>query len=74
MRISLYLLPKKHDGFTAVYNTLYLFPNILVELPNREKNEEIFLLKCLNRLEQFIVIMRKATISGGFYATSWKLS
>lgn len=70
MRISLYLLPKKHDGFTAVYNTLYLFANILVELPNREKNEEIFLLKCLNRLEQFIVIMRKATISGGFYATS----
>ena len=74
MRISLYLLPKKHDGFTAVYNTLYLFPNILVELPNREKNEEIFLLKCLNRLEQFIVIMHKATISGGFYAASWKLT
>lgn len=70
MRISSYLLRRKHEGFTAVYNTLYLFPIILVELPNRGKNEEIFLLKCLNRLEQFIVIMRKATISGGFYAAS----
>ena len=40
----------------------------------QKKNWGIFLLKSLNRLEQFIVIMRKATISSGFYAASWKLT